>query len=145
MIRKPTEKEFYEVATMASNFEDHSSHVKVDPDHTVKVYGELVKSGVGVVFVIVKDGAVVGGIGGLKGPDLHYPRTIAVETFWFVLPEHRGEGLKLLAEFERWAVEKKCDCVAMIHLSDSHPKVLEKIYKRKGYHLVENHYLKVLS
>lgn len=145
MIKKAAAEEILAVAMMAKNFEDHTDFVRVDPGYTTKVYVDLINKDEGVVFVIEKDGRIVGGIGGLFGPDLHYPRTIAVETFWFVLPEYRGEGLKLMAEFEKWAAEKKCDCVAMIHMVDSHPEILEKIYKRKGYQLIESHYLKVLS
>ena len=145
MINKATVDEILAVITMAKNFEDHTDFVLVDVEYATKFYVNLIGKDGGVIFVIKKDGKIVGGIGGLIGPDLHYPRMIAVETFWFVLPEYRGEGMKLLDAFEQWAKENKCDCVAMIHLADSHPKALEKIYKRKGYQLIENHYLKVLS
>jgi len=144
MIREAAYSDIYDVGVMAKNFENHTVHVKVDPGYTALVYWRHILKGTGVVFVIEREGQIVGGLGGIKGPDLHYPRIIAVETFWFVLPEHRGEGLKLMEKFEQWAVDQKCDAVAMVHLSDSQPKVLEKIYARKGYSLVEKHYLKVL-
>ena len=144
MIRRAGVEDIFEVAVMAKNFESHTEFVFVDPEYTTKKYTELMNNGSGIMFVIEKDGKIVGGIGGLIGPDLHSPRMIAVETFWFVLPEYRGKGFKLLNEFEKWADEKKADAVAMVHLVDCHPDILEKIYKRKGYQLIENHYLKVL-
>jgi GNAT superfamily N-acetyltransferase len=130
---------------MAKNFEAHTAHVMVDPDYTTRKYLDLIAKGMGVVFVLEVAGVIVGGIGGLKGPDLHWPRVIAVETFWFVLPEYRGAGLKLMSRFEQWAEENNCDAVAMVHLADSHPEILEKLYTRKGYQLVEKHYVKVLT
>lgn len=146
MIKAASPADIHAVAVMAKNFEDHTAHVKVDPDYTAKVYLNMIAKGIGVVFALLnKEGEIVGGIGGLKGPDLHFPRTVAVETFWFILPEYRGEGLKLLRRFEEWAVENKCDAVAMIHLVDSQPEILERIYERRGYELIEKHYVKVLT
>lgn len=127
---------------MARHFSEHTSHVLVDVDHATSIYEEFIDSGKGVMFYIEKDGEIIGGIGGIFGPDLHFPRSVAVETFWFVLPGYRGEGMKLLSTFEAWAKDNNCSHVAAIHLEDSYPESLEKIYHRRGYALVEKHYLK---
>ena len=145
MIREATIDEFRLVATMAKNFEDHTSYVKVDVEHTIKEYKRIIESGTGIVFALIEDGKVVGGVGGVKFIDIHYPRLLAVETFWFVLPEYRGGGIKLLIRFEQWAKDNNCERVAFIHLSDSHPEILKKIYTRRGYTMVETHYEKVIK
>lgn len=142
MIKQAFGKDIRRVTEMARHFSEHTAHVLVDVDHATSMYEGLIGSGEGVMFYTEKDGDVIGGIGGICGPDLHFPRTMAVETFWFVLPEHRGIGMKLLDRFEGWAKEKKCDCVALVHLSDSYPDILEKLYSRRGYLLAEKHYLK---
>ncbi|MFZ2950891.1 MAG: GNAT family N-acetyltransferase [Desulfuromonadaceae bacterium] len=145
MIIQITPEQMHPVSLMAADFANHTGHVIVDPDHATKTYQRMIRSGAAVVFALMVGDKVVGGLGGIKGPDLHHPRIVAVETFWFVLPEFRGKGLRLFAAFENWAVEKKCDAVAMVHLTDSQPEILEKLYRRKGYELIEKHYLKVLK
>lgn len=145
MIIQITPDQMHPVSLMAADFANHTAHVIVDPDHATKTYQRMMRNGTAVVFALMDGDNVVGGLGGIKGPDLHHPRIVAVETFWFVLTEHRGEGLKLFTAFEKWASANNCDAVAMVHLTDSHPDILEKLYARKGYDLIEKHYLKVLK
>lgn len=145
MIKQAFGSDIRRVTEMASHFSEHTDHVLVDVNHATTMYTGFIGSGEGVMFYMEKDGEITGGIGGICAPDLHHPRVIAVETFWFVLPEHRGGGIKLLERFELWAKDKKCDLVALIHLSDSYPDILEKIYLRRGYSLVEKHYLKEVA
>jgi GNAT superfamily N-acetyltransferase len=142
LIFKATVNEIREITEMATRFEECTNHVLVDVDHSVKNYTRFITEGIGAMFGVRIDGEVVGGLGCIKSYDLHYPRMLAVETFWFVLPEHRGFGMQLWEEFEKWAKEEKCDYMAMIHLSDSSPEILERLYVRKGYELIEKHYLK---
>lgn len=145
MIKQAFGPDIRRVTEMARHFEEYTKHVLVDVDHATSMYEGLIGSGDGAMFYIEKEGVIVGGIGGIWGPDLHFPRLIAVETFWCVLPEHRGPGLKLVARFEEWAEEKKCDFVALVHLEDSYPDSLEKIYSRRGYSLVEKHFVKEIK
>ncbi len=70
---------------------------------------------------------------------------IAVETFWFVAPEHRGIGIRLFNAFEKWAKDNQCSKTAMIHLTDSMPERLEQLYLKRGYRLIEKHYVKDLT
>jgi GNAT superfamily N-acetyltransferase len=145
-IERATIDEIRPITEMATRFENETSHVKVDVEHSVKNYTRFYGQGNGGMIALkTDDGGIVGGLGYVIAPDLHFPRILAVETFWFVLPDFRGEGLKLMLEFEKIAEERGCDCTAMIHLSDSHPAALEKIYRRKGYELVEKHYVRRLK
>lgn len=142
MIRRVELKEVKSVIEMAKRFENETAFVPVDIDHATKMYSGLIGSGKGVMIALFKDDKVVGAIGGICGPDLHYPRTVGIETFWFVIPECRGDGVRLLNFFEQWAKEKGCDYTALVHLADSHPESLKKLYERRGYDLVENHYMR---
>lgn len=144
MIREARIDEVRAVTEYMKQFESCTEHVKVDVDHGTKTYERIVKSGMGAMLVLFDDatGEIRGGLGCVKAPDLAYPRMIAVETFWFVAPEHRGQGLLLFNAFETWAKRNGCDACAMIHLSDSYPESLEKFYTRSGYKLVEKHYIR---
>lgn len=128
------------------NFEAETGYVKVDVDLCTANYTKFCEQGIAEIAALRSgSGELVGGLGCIIHDDLHWPRKMAVETFWFVLPEYRGDGLKLFAEFEKIAKERGCDYTAMIHLTDSHPEALEKIYRRKGYELVEKHYVRRLK
>jgi len=96
----------------------------------------------GGILSLEEGGVLQGGLGYLISIDLHFPRKIAIETFWFVLPQYRGPGLKLLDAFEELAKKEGCQQVALVHLSDSFPERLKALYLRRGYNFVESHYVK---
>ena len=141
MIYKATKEDICEIIEMAKRFEECTAHVPVDVEYAIKKYESLFDLGVGHMFGIRIDGKVVGGFGCIQGDDLHYPRKILVETFWFVLPEYRGCGKELLDAFESLSKELHCDYRAMIHLEDSMSETLEHLYLQRGYKLVEKHYI----
>lgn len=95
-------------------------------------------------MLVLRDdaGAIRGGLGYIVSEDLHSPTKIAVETFWFVPPECRGEGVKLVVAFEEMARLNGCAKAAMIHMEDSYPKELELLYRRRKYKLIERHYVR---
>lgn len=145
MIFKATLDDIRPITEMAKRFEECTEHVPVDVEYAIKKYTSIISQGIGAMFGYKVGDKIVGGLGCIKGDDLHYPRSIAIETFWFVLPEYRGCGMELLKAFDEWAKEEGCDYQAMIHLSDSMPDTLEKLYKFKGYKLVEKHYVKAVK
>ena len=145
MIRRlDLEKE--NMPTIFKGFEQDSKFIKVDLDYSDKTYRDLIGRGVGQIFLLFDDdtGDLVGGLGCIKAPDLHSGDMIAIETFWYVLPQCRNKmlGMELLFTFEQWAKEEGCTKVAMIHLADSAPESLEKLYLTMGYRLLEKHYIK---
>ena len=146
MIREARLDEVRAVTEYMKQFESCTKHVKVDVEHGVKTYERIIRSGMGAMLVLFDDAGIEirGGLGCIKAPDLAYPRMIAVETFWFVAPGHRGKGLSLFHAFEEWAIKNGCDACAMIHLADSYPEALERLYVRNGYELVEKHFVKEL-
>ena len=146
MIREAKADEALKVVSFLKQFEQASQFVKVDVDHASKQFARLINSGNGVVFIMENSkGELQGGIGAIALPDLNCGVMTAVETFWFVAPEHRGGGMRLMEAFERWGKDKGCKRLAMIHLVDSYPDILEKIYINEGYKLVEKHYVKEVS
>jgi GNAT superfamily N-acetyltransferase len=145
MVREAQLAEVYLVARFMKQFETCTQFVKVDVEYTTRVYRNFIKLGTGAVFILTDDSNnMIGGLGCIKGPDLHFPRTLAIETFWYVEPGSRGQGLRLVKAFEAWAHEHGCDGCAIVHLADSLENRLPKLYKKLGYKLVEQHFLKEL-
>lgn len=134
------------IPDLFKGFEQDSAFIKVDIAYADKVYKDLIRSGVGQIFILLDDntGESIGGFGCIKSPDLHSGRMMAVETFWYVVPEYRNSlgGAQLYDSFERWAAEQGCEILAMIHMIDSSPEKLRKLYEKKGYRLAEQHYIK---
>ena len=138
-----SESDIAEICILAKQYDGgFSKHVTVDVPYATKRYQSLVASGMMTVFALKYDGKIVGGIAGLIFPDMNSGIQTAVECFWFVNPENRGKGLILLDAFENWAKERHCKKVAIIHLEDSFAEVLKRLYLRRGYKLIESHYMK---
>ena len=126
-------------------FEQASKFVAVDIDHATKTYENMVDSGVAVVMVVEDDGELAGSMGFIVSQDLHSGEKIMVETFWFTDPKKRGCGLLLFDAFEDYAKEYGINKLAMIHMVDSYPESLCKLYLRRGYELIEKHFVKTLN
>ena len=142
MIREALISDTNNIARFMKRFEKETDFVKVDVEHTRDKYINLMNKGVATLFILEdNDGKMIGGLGCVVGDDLHTPRKIAVETYWLVDKNHRGGGIRLLKHFELWA-ENKGYIPAMVHLTDSYPEELEHLYTRRGYKLIEKHYIK---
>jgi hypothetical protein len=145
MVSIATTEEIKEIISLAKQYEGgFSQHVKVNVDHATKAYLHMVETGLAIVFALKNGTGIIGGLAALKYPDINSGIMTAVECFWFVNPDQRGEGMKLLDSFEKWGSNNNCQRLALIHLEDSYPDVLQRIYKRKGYRLTESHYVKEL-
>jgi GNAT superfamily N-acetyltransferase len=69
---------------------------------------------------------------------------MAVETFWWVDPGHRGIGHQLLAAFEDEARSRGVRHVFMLALEELQPEKVGDTYLKNGYRLVEHSYVKEL-
>ena len=127
-------------------FDQESAEVHVDVEYAAKRYGDMVRQGIAHIIVAEdSSGNYLGSLGFVVAYGLHENVFFAVETFWYVAPEHRGIGRELLFAFEGKALELGCQKTAMIHLVDSYPESLKVFYERNGYHLTESHYVKDLA
>ena len=111
-------------------------------DQFFHVWQALIQSGIGVVLLAVDDGKVAGALGGLIAKEDYCNDRFAQEGFWFVGPDHRrsGVGGQLFDAFEQWAKDKGAARVRMIHLSDSMPEAVARIYEDRGYRKVQTVY-----
>lgn len=143
-IREAEASETPTIGAMMKGYEAETAHVKVDVEHAAHTYAEMVRNGSATLFVLENNGEMIGGLGCVKNRDVNDGALIAVELYWFVHPDHRGHGLKLLNHFESWATAQKCKRVLMMHLSDSMPETLRSLYERMGFVEVERTYMKEL-
>jgi GNAT superfamily N-acetyltransferase len=130
---EPIAREFYACSKFLEGF---------DIDHFCSVWTQLFDSGLGVIFLALKDDEIVGALGGVAYPEIYTGEMVASEFFWFIRAEHRGGGLKLYRAFEQWAKDMKCGRIRMVHLLDSMPEKLQTTYLRLGFAAAEVHYTK---
>jgi len=141
MIRDALPEDTLEIAKLAKQFENESKFVKVDVYYTAKQYADYIRDGKAKLFVYEEDGKIIGSFGFMLGKDQHCGALTAYEAFWYVHPDKRGCGIKLLLHAEKWASEN-VERMLIIHMVDSQPEALKKIYERRGFVLVEQSFLK---
>lgn len=95
----------------------------------------------GAIFAL-ECGGFRGALGAFCIPDSNDGELVGTEAFWWVSPEARGNGLRLLNRFESWATERGAKRLIMVHLSGLMPEKIGTLYERRGYSPVEVHYVK---
>lgn len=142
MIRQATINDLPRLIQLAEEFADSTQFVKgFKPEYFINSWTQFLSTSIGVIFILDD---YAGMLGAIKYPDINTGRLSALECFWFVSQDKRGNGLELLKEFELWAKDHQCLDIRMVHLSDSMPERLSVLYKRMGYKPVETHYAKEL-
>lgn len=107
----------------------------------------LIMLDVGVEIAYVSDNEAVGIIGGVVTPCLFTGDIIAVEQYWYVLPEWRFQGrigLQLLREFEQYAHGKGAKRSYVGNLQQLNNEKMARLYRRLGYEPLETHFMKSL-
>lgn len=138
MVRQCSTHDLPDIIPIALQFAE-LANASLNVDLWLKNWTSFIEIGTGVIFVLESG---KGMLGGAKYPDINSGELVAVEFFWYVDPQHRGEGLSLLNAFETWAKTSRCKKVMMVHLVNSMPERLSALYRRRGYSAVETHYCK---
>ncbi len=147
VIRKATIEDLPKMEGCARRFYNASQFLKnFDAARFVALWTNLLDRDMGVIFLLHAAGEIRGAIGGVVYPDTYSQRLVATEFFWWVDPSERGSaGIALYHKFEAWARQKHCDEIRMVHLVDSMPEKLERVYRHWGYTPCEVHYRKELA
>jgi GNAT superfamily N-acetyltransferase len=141
MIRAATSADVPRLVEMGRRFRSETGYAKVLAENPAKM-AELATqlAALGCLLVSERAGQLVGMLGFLIFPHFMSGEITATETFWWVEPESRGEGLKLLREAEKRAREAGAEKMAMIAPNDR----IANLYKRLGYEFVEAAYQRTL-
>lgn len=100
--------------------------------------------GYGFILVAREGRKPVGTLGWFLTPDPCNDQLVATEAFWFVSPEHRGVGLRLLSVFEQAARKQGARRLTMVALASLQSDRLAALYERRGYKPQESHFIKTL-
>ncbi len=98
------------------------------------------------IGIVAKRGdKIIGTIGGLVMSSIFDKnQMIGQETIWYINKEERkgSAGIRLIKEFENRCKELGAHLVAMVHMGNLYTDVLDKLYKMRGYKLMETQYIK---
>lgn len=135
MCREATYKDLPTIIKFLRAFHKAScySNEPFDPVYTAETVECLMDDPRAVIFI--HDTGIIGG--GLD--DCWFNgEPYAAELFWYA----ESKGIELLKAFENWAKDQGAKSVTMVHLS-SEDRV-SKIYKRRGYKVLEHAFSKEL-
>jgi GNAT superfamily N-acetyltransferase len=96
--------------------------------------------GVDGLLLSERNGQIIGMLGFIIHDHFISGEKVAGEVFWWVEPEYRGGGLRLLREMEKRARAAGCKCM---HMISPDPRV-DNLYRCLGYEYVEATYQKAL-
>lgn len=141
MIRTATGADIPRVVEMGLRFlaeTKYGEHAPANPAQMAKTVEYLLASG--GVLVSERAGELVGMIGYALFPHFISGELVAGEVFWWVEPEFRGEGVKLLLAAEIRAKDSGAVKMQMIAPDDK----VAALYERLKYTFIESAYQKPL-
>jgi GNAT superfamily N-acetyltransferase len=92
------------------------------------------------LLVAERASAVIGAIGVMATPHPYSGQPVMSEMFWYVAPEARGSGVKLLKVAEGWGREIGARHIIMIAPDDR----VSTFFQRMGYAPLEQQFIKAL-
>lgn len=127
-------------------FDESKSSGKLNWEHVKGNMIAMLVSGTGAIWIAEEASRPVGIIGGLITPHFFTGDPVAIETFWYVDPDHRTGtiGPRLKKQYEDWALNLE---VQEIHMSRIHGIQDEKMhdyYVKTGYPPYETVYRKIV-
>jgi RimJ/RimL family protein N-acetyltransferase len=134
-VRSATDAEIPRLVAMGQRFRAESSYsafLADNPDRMAELGRTLLaKDG---LLLAERDGSIIGMLGFIVHDHFIDGERLAGEVFWWMEPEHRGEGLKLVEEAKRRARLAGAKALDMIAPN----KKVARLYGHLGYEFVES-------
>lgn len=141
MIRSAGPDDIPRLVEMGRRFRKETSynaHLADNAEQMRETAAKLI--GVDGILVTERGGEIVGMIGFIVHTHFISGEKVGGEVFWWVEPEHRGEGVKLIKEAEKRVRQAGAKQFQMIAPNDR----VANLYRRMGYEFVETTYQKNL-
>jgi hypothetical protein len=141
MIRLATLEDVPRLVEMGLNFRGTTSYEKLlreNPSKMKELAEKLIQCQ--ALLVSERDGSLVGMLGFFIYDHFISGEKVAGEVFWWQEPGKRGDGLKLMKEFERIAKEAGAKQIQMVAPTDQ----VARVYKHMKYEFVEASYSRTL-
>lgn len=146
MIRIATDDQLDGIAQLGPKFWSESNLPGgFKPDVFVENWKKIIARDQGCIIFNQDDkGGINGAIGLLVYQDINDGELVMQEAFWFVSPESRGFGIRLLKKAEEIAKMINVKRFVMTHLLNNYADQLSRLYPRMGFKALEINYIKHL-
>jgi GNAT superfamily N-acetyltransferase len=142
-IRRATLGDVPRLVDMGVRFLGSSAYAATltsNPEQMARVASCLIGDARGLVLVSEAAGRLTGMFGMMIFPHVLSGELVAGELFWWVEPEARGAGLRLLRQAEAWALSQGVRRVQMVAPTPA----LSRVYARLGYAAIETTFCRLL-
>lgn len=143
MIRQATHADVPELTRMGQRFveeTEYSEVIAIDPERLSLSVIHILDNPDGTILVSGSDATPTGMIAMLAYEHPFSGERTAFEVVWWVSPEARGDGVKLLKAAEEWARKQGIRKMQMVAPNDR----VGQLYSRLGYVPVETSYQRSL-
>ncbi len=142
MIREATADDIPKLVEMGRSFNKASPYsvIGFDDEAVGALFYRMIKSDEAAILV---RNDLNGCVGLILSPFFFFPeKYVCNELFWWVSPEYRGQGARLIKHAEKWALSKGA-IFAPSSIQAMNGDAVNAIYERLGYQKAETIYLKV--
>jgi GNAT superfamily N-acetyltransferase len=145
IVREGAESDIPEMVSLGEKFWHLTHYYHGGEDYNKERCAEIARLCMdsGVVFVADSSG-IKGFIMMFVAPSMFSTRKMACEVVFFVHPDHRGCGAKLMLRAEKKAKELGCSMISMISIDSVNPETPEALYIRLGYRKAETTFSKFI-
>lgn len=143
MIRRATLEDTDRLIEMGRRFVSETTYstlVSADPQRVAGLVFDLLDNPSAVVLVSGSDATLTGMIAAIAYEHPFSGEQTAFEIVWWVDPEARGQGVRLLRAAEEWARERGAKRMQMVAPNGR----VGELYARLGYAAVETSYQRSL-
>lgn len=143
MIRAATPADLPDIADMGERFAregPYSQFLRPDRAAMLSLARALMTDPRGLLLVSDRDAKATGMIGALITPHPYSGALVMNEMFWYVSPEDRGSGVRLLRAAEAWGRTQSAGLLIMV----SPDERVSAFLTRTGYRPLETHFIKSL-
>lgn len=146
-MREATKNDIKDMVELGKMFYEKTilpAYVPYDEVSIACILTQYIDNDKTVVFVMEKDGRVVGGIMGQIIPLYWNLSCFAGQQLgWFVHPEYRGaHSLRLIEAFEQWAKEQGAHIIFSGAKMNERYEMMDRLLSHRGYESLESVHVK---
>lgn len=141
LIRAAVAADIPRMVEMGRRFLSNSPYKKhlADSPETMTGLGErILRNEGGGILVSEQNGKITGMLGFIVYEHFISGEKVGGEVFWWVEPEHRGDGVRLLREAEKCVKSAGAKSMQMIAPDDR----VKELYLRSGYEFMESSFVR---
>lgn len=149
-IKIATKEDIPEVVKLAKLFKEESpykDYLLEESKLTTILFSLLEDPSKHIVLLSTYNSTTIGMVVGTSAEFLFSTDKHATELAWYVYPEYRKStvGKDLQEAFVYWAKKVGCKYLHMVLLEDHNAPKMKKLYKKLGFKLIEQAWIKELT